>query len=368
MQLFKNILQPIAAYANDHFIVTDYNPNIRNVRFRLRIWDPEISDYKTITEQFASPFNQQTVFTIKGVLGSLMSDYTNPFEYVDGGCNLIPPIDNKMSLRPLVGWREIMPDGSIGDFILETNYTIYKAAHTGENIIWKRIGDPIHGFANERTDNEIVRYCYANDKIFLTVLYSQLGSPGDRPDFDIYLNDTKIGESGSIADARRRRDFVIDLSEYSLPTINELRIVDPDTTENYPGTVNYKFILDKNCYPRKKTLYFLNDFGGWEHYNFIDYSVKETVDKDQYTTYKDIYGSTSIGETVYHGQTEMTLFGRQLIAEGCNYLKHVLTSPIVLDEKGIRVRVTTSNLRLDEQGIIEPTVTIKYEKQDKIKN
>jgi len=371
MELFKTIRSPIAAFKNDHYIFTDLHPSLKNVRFRILQTPPEGGSPVPVTEQYTPAFNEQAVFTTKGIFGSLMNDFTNPFDYISEG--MVSVDENKMSRRPTIQARQIDGNGNeitgSENRINISDITIFKAAHSGEGDIWSRYETPIHGFANIRNkDNKIIRYFYKDDKIPLTVIYGQLGTPGDRPEFDIYLNDTKIGESGGIAEATRRRDFIVDLSQYDLSGINEFRIVDPDTGENYTNTVNYKFKVDPKCYPRNKSLHFLNKYGGWETYNFIDYSAREQVDKDQYTTYKDIYGKTEMGESVYYGETELNLEGREMVSEFCYYLKEIISSPIVLDEKGTRVKVTSSNLRLDEEGIIEPRLTIKYDREDKIKN
>jgi hypothetical protein len=131
---------------------------------------------------------------------------------------------------------------------------------------------------------------------------------------------------------------------------------------NRIGEVPYyiDYITDRTCYPRAKTLYFLNEFGGWEWFNFIDFEESEQAEKQQYSVYSGMDYASEIHQHVEQSATKLRLYGRTDTAENLGYLRYLVSSPVVVDETGARVRLLETEIDLDKQGLIEPRVTIQY--------
>lgn len=118
--------------------------------------------------------------------------------------------------------------------------------------------------------------------------------------------------------------------------------------------------IDRNNYPRKLTLHFLNRYGGWDWYDVVDYEKTVKVNKSQLTRYVDMYGSKAIHQHVSGQVTELKCYGRQGAAEYLSYIEDLVTSPMVIDQDGNRVRVLDDNILTDAHGILEPEFTIQY--------
>jgi len=113
-------------------------------------------------------------------------------------------------------------------------------------------------------------------------------------------------------------------------------------------------------YPRKKMLYWLNEFGGWDFYPFVDYEETEKTNKNQYTKFSDIYGNTEVYQYIENKHRRLKLYGLPGVTEKIGFLKGLLNSPIVLDEDNKKVRVISDRIKWDQSGIIEPEINIEY--------
>lgn len=112
---------------------------------------------------------------------------------------------------------------------------------------------------------------------------------------------------------------------------------------------------------RAKTLYFLNQRGGWEWFNFIDFEVNQTSKKDEYEIYNNSFmGAKSYYTHVEDNNYEYRLYGRYINGTEGYYLRDIITSPIVLDELGNRVQVLTSRIKTDVEDLYNPEITIRY--------
>ena len=118
-------------------------------------------------------------------------------------------------------------------------------------------------------------------------------------------------------------------------------------------------IIEKK-YPRKKMLYWLNEFGGWDFYPFVDYEETEKTNKNQYTKFSDMYGNTEVYQYIENKHRRLKLYGLPGVTEKIGFLKGLLNSPIVLDEDNKKVRVISDRIKWDQSGIIEPEINIEY--------
>ena len=132
------------------------------------------------------------------------------------------------------------------------------------------------------------------------------------------------------------------------------------------GDNSIDLTIDPKCYPRSLTLYFLNQYGGWDWYNVIDYEELTKADKAQHSRYSDMYGGKEIYQHVSEKKKELKCYGRAGIAERLAYIEGLVTSPFVFDQDGNRVRVLDNNILTDADGMLEPEFTIQYLEENTI--
>lgn len=133
------------------------------------------------------------------------------------------------------------------------------------------------------------------------------------------------------------------------------------------GSVALNIYVDRVKYKNPFTLYWLNKFGGWEWFNFIDYTITNKVEKTQAIKYVDHEGTAEVNQMINKANLEMRLYGKNINHENLYYLEDLVQSPIVLDENGERVRLIDNTFQSVGRGLIEPQFTIKYMDSDVIK-
>jgi hypothetical protein len=127
-----------------------------------------------------------------------------------------------------------------------------------------------------------------------------------------------------------------------------------------------RVFVDSNTYPRSKTLHFLNKYGGWDFYNIIDFEETTRTERAQYTKYRDNFGRKEIHQYIGSSVKELKCYGRAGRADKLAYIEGLVTSPVVYDEAGVRVRVLDDKILTDAEGIIEPEFTIQYLEENTI--
>ena len=142
----------------------------------------------------------------------------------------------------------------------------------------------------------------------------------------------------------------------------KLRTVSGETVRSK----EFDIYIDSNIYPRRKTLHFINHYGAWDFYNVIDYEEKVITDKSQYTKYADFYGTKAIHQHIDYKVKELRCFGREGTAQYLKYIEGLVTSPVVYDDAGARVRVLDDKILTDAEGLLQPEFTIQYVEQDVI--
>jgi hypothetical protein len=142
----------------------------------------------------------------------------------------------------------------------------------------------------------------------------------------------------------------------------------PGATGSTGNDINVTYYTDTKCYNNYKILYFQNQYGGWDFYDFIDFEEKYITSKNQFTTYSDLVGTRDILQQNDGRERELKLYGRPGTYNSLYYIRDLITSPIVLDESLTKVRVIDSDIRLrNGNEIIYPEVTIRYVKENTIK-
>lgn len=126
------------------------------------------------------------------------------------------------------------------------------------------------------------------------------------------------------------------------------------------GTNMVRINIIEKKYPRKKMLYWLNEFGGWDFYPFVDYEETEKTNKNQYTKFSNMFGNTEVYQYIENKHRRLKLYGLPGVTEKIGFLKGLLNSPIVLDEDNKKVRVISDRIKWDQSGIIEPEINIEY--------
>ena len=118
--------------------------------------------------------------------------------------------------------------------------------------------------------------------------------------------------------------------------------------------------LDSLDYQRSKILYWINRYGVWDFYPFIDYEAIEQSDKEQLTRYIDNYGNTEIYQNIASTKKRLRLFGKKATTDFTYHLRDLVNAQVVIDETGTQVRVLDDNIIYEGEGFIEPNVTIEY--------
>lgn len=132
------------------------------------------------------------------------------------------------------------------------------------------------------------------------------------------------------------------------------------------SNANIHLVLDEKGCRNKKILYFINKYGGWDWFCANDFESREITDKSQYTKYKDVEGDVEVLQLVDGYVIEQRLYGQLMDTNSYEYLKDMINSPIIIDDKGERVRLIDTQFRYNFRDLIEPIFTIQYLKKETI--
>jgi len=331
------VITPLNEYIAAHgrtILVAD-NQGTATARYQLNIKDQY--DNILIT-QFVTSFGKIGKFILRGTLGSLLDSYTNPIvDLSPGATSDINPIDHSKILDfEVIALNS--QSSSIGDPSTLSDIKIHKAVDNKYGDKW---GNSDEAFLALDTVDDIAHRHVFKNQIIPISFYT----------IDTYRNATLNGST--IATMSNSNGFgVTSYKENSNQDYNTLEIQGSDEQLIYT--------LDSKSYPRAKTLYFLNNYGGWEWYNFIDYEEEERATKEIYTVYADDEDTLDIFQQTESNFTQYKLTGVPLIDTHMGYIKYLITSPIVLDENGLRVKVIDRNVLTNSEGLLEPNITIQY--------
>lgn len=136
---------------------------------------------------------------------------------------------------------------------------------------------------------------------------------------------------------------------------------------NGSDTPKMRLMIDHKCYPRKKTIYWLNRFGGWDWFNGIDYERIHKTEKLHSIRHRNGGRNKEIYEQTKGNIMEYKLFGRELNSNYYLYLMDMISSPIAFDDEGNRIRILDTNVDVvREEMMLEPEVRIEYLKENSI--
>lgn len=123
-------------------------------------------------------------------------------------------------------------------------------------------------------------------------------------------------------------------------------------------TTSVTYVYDQACYPDGMVLYFLNRFGGYEVYHFVDTETIAASGESEVITTRDWSGNITRRKLPKTNTVQMRLVGRMETADTAEYLRDLITSPEVFDIDGNKVYVVSDNLNIYEQGEFRPVVEI----------
>lgn len=316
-------------------ILTVQSDNTDVNRYLLKV----MHNGNIVGQQYITAYDNIAIFVLRGVLSSVLKDHMELFTSLAIGNATSRPVTNHSKLVDLVV-EGIDDEGQFitGETITREDLRIIKAVNTNYYELWSTNYDAYLAY----DDTIKIRHCFKNQYIPITFYSKQLNR-------SVLINGNSIGSFPTT------NGYAVALYRENMPNqVNTLSI----GGSVYPD--EFQIIVDDKCYPRTKTLYFLNKFGGWEWYNFIDYEVTERADKSQHTVYKNPYGDRDIYQYIDSSIKELKLWGREGVSDYITYLKEIVNSPIIYDELGNRVRVVDDNIMIDAQGIIQPEITIRY--------
>jgi hypothetical protein len=132
-----------------------------------------------------------------------------------------------------------------------------------------------------------------------------------------------------------------------------------DGTSGTTSQVYLRLVHDTKCYPRAKTLHWINSRGGWDFYSFPEEEQKIQVEGDSGERWLDFQTREVWGETK-QWRNISTLTGKKKSWEWNYHLKDLFTSPRVVDHLGHTVRVIDTDYNWNYTGVQEPRVRIEY--------
>jgi hypothetical protein len=331
----------ISAFGKNTIKVSTTNEDI--LRFIIQVKD---NSDNILIQKYITAFDGAGTFAMKNTLSAVLYAYNALITTLSNGGTSVRTVTNHSQIVKFV-IKGLLLDGTtpVGEDTTITNRKLHKAVNNGFGVDWTT---GTNFFPYESVNGEIIRYAFKNQYIPIC-LYTTEASRAISLNGSALATLTLTGGFGCLL-----------YKDNSSQVVNT--ITSAGTTSN-----TFKYILDNKCYQRSKTLYFINEYGGWDWYNFIDYETTQVADKYQYTVYANEEGDLNIYQPVENSIKEMKLYGRPGTSDYVKYLKALVNSPVVLDENGTRVRVLNNQLILEGDGIIEPEVTIQYLEENTIK-
>ena len=333
--------QRVAVFGNPVIIAS--TTSVTDEVLRLRV----TSGINVLSEQYALVVDGVATFQMQSALASILAGFNNPISYTmaPGAVQVVPTAKHyKDDLTYTLA--EPVNEGTQS----LSNRKIFKAIRTESETTWiVNIGQTKDCRFAMHGAGEVSRRGFVGMKIPLSIYSGLTASTLIEVNKDVTSPAISVAGNEEFfvttwKDNLSAKDYTFDIAS---EPYNRLRVY-----------------MDNWC-PRGKILYFLNDLGGWEWHTFIDYDVNERTDKEQLTT-RTATGQRNILQKITDTTKEYKLYSRTVASENVSYLRYLLTSPVVLDENGLQVRVMDDNFRTDSSELIEPNVTIRYVEEDTI--
>ena len=338
----------IAVFGNPILIASTTSVTDEVLRLRVLDGDTVLAEQYALVISDIGTVDGFATFQIGGVIQSILKGFNNPVSYTmaTGDVQVVPTAKHyKTGLTITVTEPVGAASASLTLRKLFKSMDIKSATWVTGLGSTARIRFAMHGLAPKR-------FGFQGMKVPLTFFSeytatSPLVSVNDTfplNPISVTPNQEYFVTTWADSYAARVKVFNVDIGKESY---NELTLI----TRDWP------------C--RGKILYFLNDLGGWEWHPFVDYDITENTEKEQLTT-RSVTGVRSISQRIWETRQEYKLYSDAYNSDHLDYLRFLLSSPVVLDENGAQVRVIDSNLKTNSSDMIEPRVTIQYIEQDVI--
>ena len=117
--------------------------------------------------------------------------------------------------------------------------------------------------------------------------------------------------------------------------------------------------LDSRCYHNAMTLYFLNRYGGFDPYDFVDVEEEQEAEKQKYQYKATQAVDYDVGAIVQHSFKRLRMTGRTGARDQLQYIRDLVSSDEVYDEDGSKVYVVSKVVRIygDE---VTPEIVVEY--------
>ena len=287
-----------------------------------------LSGSTILGSQYAVRIGGVFTFNFKGLLSTILNKYNNPL-LTSTSLNTLTTSNKVLTTIPLtIEFEEVIetPD-------TETISEIIHRSSNNNRSYWNTSQNAF--IANYSGD----RYIFKNSIIPITII-------GKNQSHTLNIN----GSGNSIT-------LTNHLNNYTYRTNN-----DKLTLNINNQTINYYLI---NKPQRGKTIYWLNEFGGWEQFIFIDYDERQIINKENFYTYKEPgYTQREYATNIDTSYTELKLYSYPTDGRRFTYLKSLMYSPIILDEDGNRLELVTGNLLTDLNDIHTPDISVRYLNQN----
>jgi hypothetical protein len=117
--------------------------------------------------------------------------------------------------------------------------------------------------------------------------------------------------------------------------------------------------IDEKCYPNAKTFYFLNKYGGYDWYDFLDITEEQESEKMDYEYKPTMITDPQKASYIKRTFKKYRCIGRPAPRRTAEYIGGLIYSPEVYDEDGVQVRVTNQSTQTYGEEII-PEITIEF--------
>lgn len=346
-------------YDNNVFKLSTDNPDAKLISCEI-LSQPSNA---VLAQQYSHVLDGNSVFNLRGVLSSLHSLYNNfitePATLPTPG-NIILVDTPKHSSGIKLRFSEFNTANELVNPITTEYYRLLKAGVNEYEDRWgyNDTNKTMFGFAYPDSATDLVtRYAFKNQLIPIVTIGPYV------PDtmMQLRLNGSNLGAEYDTHPTCYNLHLLRDGGSVTNNTLGmEYNEEQGMAILHHVQSTSLKFYTKpKPC--RGGTLYFLNPWGGWEWFNYVDFVESTKVNKSDYEVYDEaFFGSKSHYKYISKDRTEKKLYSEYRDGKNTYYLKYLITSPIVIDDLGNTVKVIDSSIRTNINELIDPTVTIEY--------
>lgn len=335
-----------AAFGINKINIETDDSNVTQLNYNLKISGTSLSDqYIPVYAVYSGGIvdSLESIIDVKALYSSVLSSYdnilntTSNFEELD------------MSNHQAYIEDYIEEDIDSGD-TMSINRYIFKAVELNNPSKWSSSRNYIP--IQEDDNGDVYRKVYNGIKIPICQYTENVGAYSDVR----LIESTGTTVIGQLKAGKNYRCamWVVNTDE---------KLVQINVNNSSPSI---KLIVDNKPYKYKKVLYFLNRYGGWDWFFANHYETREITSKKQYTKYENIEGELEVLQLTQGTIIEQKLYTDPLNSDAYEYLKDMINSPIILDDKGVRVRIIDNTISYNFKGLIDPVFTIQYIEKENI--